>query len=380
MQRTSPALVVGAALLVAALVGTAATLIVGPRPPSLDGAPVSGDEALAAELLAELRPDGIRAASVAVVDLSAPEDARLRTAAVGVLVDGGAPAVPGTPFETGSVAKALDGLLLATMVEAGEVALAEPVGDLVPGTPLADGRATVAEMATHRSGLPRLPTSTLLRGLVSRWTGGNPYAGGPADVLAAAGRAGAPGGAEPVYSNLAAAALGHALAARADRPWETLLAERVLAPAGMTSTTVAATPAEVPAGAARPVTAGGRDVAPWTARGWAPAGVGTWSTAEDLGHLTRGLLEGTAPGATALDPVDDRPEREGEGLFWVLGAGEAAPEVVWHNGMTGGTSAFVGLDRAAGRAVVVLATTDRPVDAAALALLADTPSDAEADR
>ena len=46
--------------------------------------------------------------------------------------------------------------------------------------------------------------------------------------------------------------------------------------------------------------------------------------------------------------------------------------MVWHNGGTAGSSTFVGLDRGAGRAVVLLATTDRTVDDAALALLAGT--------
>lgn len=367
-RRTTTAL---AALAVAAVLGGAATLVVGPRPPSLDGAPVTGDAALADDLLAALGPDGVRAASVAVVDLAAPADERVRTAAVGVLDDDGAPVRPGTPFETGSVAKALDGLLLAEMLAAGEVRLDEPVADLVPGTALADdGDATLRDLATHRSGLPRLPASMLLTGPVLRVTGGDPYTGGPADVLDAAGRAGAPGGAGPRYSNLGAAALGQALATRAGVPWDELLTARVLAPAGLTATTVATSPDEVPADGARPVTAAGRDVAPWVAEGWAPAGVGTWSTAEDLGLLALGLIEGTAPGVAALDPVDDDPARADEGLLWVVGAGEEHPGVVWHNGGTAGSSTFVGLDRGAGRAVVVLATTDRSVDDAALAVLA----------
>lgn len=48
------------------------------------------------------------------------------------------------------------------------------------------------------------------------------------------------------------------------------------------------------------------------------------------------------------------------GMFWQLST-EGDRTVTWHNGRTGGYGAFLGLDRARGRAVVVLAdvATDR---------------------
>jgi serine-type D-Ala-D-Ala carboxypeptidase/endopeptidase len=80
-------------------------------------------------------------------------------------------------FEAGSVTKAMTGLLLALAIEAGEVSSSDRLDRFLPGTGPA-GRATLAELATHTSGLPRLPAATLLRALAHP---GDPY---PGDVTA----------------------------------------------------------------------------------------------------------------------------------------------------------------------------------------------------
>jgi len=351
--------------------GVLAASTVGPHPPRL-GPERTGDPALAARTLDALGgPQGHRSVAVAWV-----EDGAVTTAGLGTTGRGGGPVDADTPFETGSVAKVLTGALLADAVDRGEVRLDEPMGALVPGTALAgSGTATLAEVATHRSGLPRLDPSPLATGraALAGLTAGTPYSGDADAVLAAAGRAGAPGGAEPEYSNLAFAALGDALAVRAGTTYEQLLAERLTGPLGMTATTVAEDPSEVPAGAARPVAGNGREQDPWTAPGWAPAGVGTHSTATDLGALAAALLDGTAPGASALDPVAPSEGGRQSGLAWTTDPadpGRGLPPVTWHDGGTGGTRTYVGLDREGGRAVVLLATGTEGVEAAGEALLA----------
>lgn len=347
--------------LAALVIGALAAALVGPRPPDL-GEARTGDPELAARVVAALGgTSGHRGLAVALV-----EDGRVTTAGLGTTARGGDPVTADTPFETGSVAKALTGMLLADAVQRGEVRLDEPVADLVPGTALAaDGNATLVELATHRSGLPRLDNSpgAVLRSSAASLAAGNPYSGSPAEVLDAAGRAGAPGGAEPAYSNLGFAALGDALAARAGTTYGQLLSDRLTGPLGMTSTTVATTAAQVPAGAAHPVAGNGREQSFWLAEGYAPAGIGTFSTAADLGALATAALEGRAPGQSALDPVApddaDGPEGRQQGLGWVVDRADPArglPALTWHNGGTGGTSSYVALDRDAGRAVVVLAT------------------------
>ena len=67
-----------------------------------------------------------------------------------------------TVFEIGSVTKVFTSLLLADMVERGEVALGDRVTKYLPKTvtmPTREGREiTLLDLATHTSALPRLPT------------------------------------------------------------------------------------------------------------------------------------------------------------------------------------------------------------------------------
>jgi len=65
-------------------------------------------------------------------------------------------ATPETRFEIGSITKGLTGLLFADMIARGEVAPTTTVGELLPvHGPLAG--VTLEQLATHRSGLPRVP-------------------------------------------------------------------------------------------------------------------------------------------------------------------------------------------------------------------------------
>src|SRR6185437_13514122 len=68
-----------------------------------------------------------------------------------------------TVFEIGSVTKVFTSLLLADMVQRGEVALTDPVAKYLPPqvkVPERGGKKiTLVDLATHTSGLPRLPTN-----------------------------------------------------------------------------------------------------------------------------------------------------------------------------------------------------------------------------
>lgn len=72
-----------------------------------------------------------------------------------------------TLFQIGSVTKVFTALLLANMAQRGEVKLDGPVAEYLPGevkVPERDGKQiTLADLATHTSGLPRLPTNLTFR-------------------------------------------------------------------------------------------------------------------------------------------------------------------------------------------------------------------------
>ncbi|RIQ20423.1 serine hydrolase, partial [Jiangella rhizosphaerae] len=106
----------------------------------------------------------------------------------------------------------------------------------------------------------------------------------------------------------------------------------------------------------------------WAGGALGPAG-GVRASIRDLARLVEALLDGTAPGVAALDPVARFGGRTRIGAGWVTTT-LPGREVTWHNGASGGFRSWVGLDRAADTGVAVLSATAAAVDGAGLQLLA----------
>ena len=272
-------------------------------------------------------------------------------------------------FEIGSVSKALTGLLYADSLEHGEVRPETPLAELLPLAATSVGAVTLGSLATHRSGLPRLPAAAHpWRSTWALWRHGtNPYGENLPEFLDQC-RPVPLGRPRPNYSNMGFALLGHALAAAAGTDFAGLLAERLARPLALPAVSVPATPAELTPRSLAGTSRRGRTVEAWTGEGIGPAG-GVRAPIDALALLLEALLAGTAPGAGALDPVADfRPgARIGAGWLVTRARGGA---VTWHNGGTGGFRSFVGLDRAAGVGVAVVTATARSVDGPGFALLA----------
>jgi CubicO group peptidase (beta-lactamase class C family) len=354
-RRPSPA---RTGVLLAATAGTVLAVAVMPSPPRLDEA-TTGDAELARTVRELAGGSGWQSLSVAVIDADG-----VRTAGVGTTGgDDPQPVVETTAYEIGSVGKVLTGMLLADSGLDPDT----PVSELLPDVEFNDAgtaSATLAELATHRSGLPRLRITPpfLAQSVLHRFIGVDPYAGDDrAAVLADAAAASAGSKGEVRYSNLGVALLGQALAEQAGMPYRDLLIERILEPLGMKDTTVAGTAAELLAPRADPFRANGLAVEPWLASGWGPAGIGPWSTAADLSVLVQAMLVGTAPGADAARPRFVAGENEQIGYGWFTDTVDGR-QITWHNGGTGGFRSFVGFDADAGVGVVVLSNTDRSVD------------------
>ena len=275
-------------------------------------------------------------------------ESRVRLGLLGASVD--------TRFEIGSVTKALTGMLLADTVERGRLSLTTEVGEVVPSTDGSDlASVTLLELATHTSGLPRLPFngSGVARALPYAVWGRNPYRTSPASVIAAAVRQPLRGRGQRRYSNIGTAVLGEVLALSASTDYSSLLTEAILRPLGMEATAVSTKGCRAPLGRS----AWGLPRDRWVLHGYAPAG-GILSTIEDMVRLARRLLDGSAPGVAALDPINgvqtDRPDRR-TGLFWFIdGPTDQVPAITWHDGGTGGYSAFLALIPDVHRAVIIL--------------------------
>lgn len=280
---------------------------------------------------------------------------------------------PDADFEIGSVSKGITGLLYADACGRGEVGPDTTLGELLPLAGSAAAGLALAAVSRHSSGLPRLAprgpgqASLLSRSVSFLLRGTNPYGESIADLLAQA-RAVRLRPPRPRYSNFGFELLGHAIAAAAGTSYRDLVAARLCAPLGLTSVYLPATPGELRPGALVGSGRSGRPRQPWTGEALAPAG-GIRASVRDMATLTRALLDGTAPGMAALDPVAGfagRAVRIGAGWITLEAKGRS---ITWHNGATGGFSSWIGLDREAGTGVVLLSASSGLLDRHGFALL-----------
>jgi len=345
----------------AALAVLAGGVLAAPRPPALSTS-ATGDPALARSLAdkAGLEPGARDTLASAVID---PDG----------VTYAGLGADETTEFEIGSITKTFTALLLAQAVERGEVTLTDPVGDYLDLGDSAAAGATLVELSTHRSGLPRIATtpSALVTSLWSSYRANDPY---PYDLAALEEHARTAELTDPgtvAYSNLGVALLGQALAAAAGTEYAELLQTRVLDPLGMTGTSIATTADALPSGARTGYTAAGRPAAAWTMGAYAPAGA-IRSTVADMARYGQALL--SADPALGVDPAavlnPQGPAGAGPliGLAWFTQAPDDGT-ATWHNGGTGGFASMMALDRAANRAVIVLGNSATSVDAVAMQIL-----------
>ena len=263
-----------------------------------------------------------------------------------------------TLFEIGSVTKVFTGLLLADMARRGEVRLDDPADKYLPAgyaLPSRNGRRiTLLDLAAQHSGLPRLPSN------FAPADAANPYADySQARLLAwlKLFRPSRAAGATYEYSNLGVGLLGELLARRAGTDYAALVRRRIAAPLGMADTAVALNPGQK-ARLAQPHDEYMRPQAPWDLGALAGAGA-LRSDADDLLTFLAANL-GLRRSALAPAMAAMRTKRAGGygpnadiGIAWNLLATPAG-EIVFHNGATGGSRAFVGFDPARRRGVVVL--------------------------
>ncbi len=354
---------IGIALALVAIVALVGVFAM-PRPPSLSMT-VTGDRALAARVRPHLQ-GALDRVSVATIDGNTVTYAHFG-------------ADDTTEYEIGSITKTFTSLLLADAIARGEVTADTTVGALLPLAGTAVANVTLAELASHRSGLPLVATrlqdqAALYLLAVTRR---DPYIQDADRVVALAHAATLSNRGHVTYSNLGAALLGHALASATKMEYARLVEERIFRPLGMTASSVPVTAGNLPADALTGFSSAGRGQAPWTLNGWAAAG-GIRSTPTDMVRYARALLDGSAPGVAALTPRWESsinafaPHWEsGEqrvGYAWFTEKIKGRP-VTWHDGGTAGFASIIVLDRANDRAVIILSNTNASVGDAGITLV-----------
>jgi len=306
------------------------------------------------EILVE-RIDKLRQSVGIVVGIIEPQGSRI--VAYGGLDSGDSRPLDGdTVFEIGSITKVFTSLLLADMVQRGEVQLEDPVGNYLPGQvrvpEFQGGQITLKDLSMHMSSLPRMPSN------VDSSDPANPFAEYSVarlyDFLSSY-QLPREVGSGFEYSNLGGALLGHALARRSGMDYGALVEMRITRPLGMNNTRIPLTN-EMREHLALGHAYGLTPTANWDLGALDAAGA-LHSTANDLlrflaanlGYTSTQLARPMASMIQARRNID-----EGEvGLGWFIRNHEGV-EIVSHGGSTGGYRSFIGYDPKARAGVVVL--------------------------
>jgi CubicO group peptidase (beta-lactamase class C family) len=242
-----------------------------------------------------------------------------------------------TLFEIGSITKVFTGILLADAVRRGDATLEDSIAKHLPADLLpADSvlrEVTLLDLATHTSGLPRLP-GNLDEGANPL----DPYAQYSTEKLYAYLKGFQKSDFESrgkmSYSNLGVGLLGHLLERISGKPYETLARETIFAPLGMKDSFVQRRPEDLPADRADRFAAGhsgGKEVPHWHLDALAGAGA-IVSTARDLARFAEGhWSEKAPPELRAAMDLAAQPQRNGVGLCWLIGEAGLS-----HDGGTGG--------------------------------------------
>jgi serine-type D-Ala-D-Ala carboxypeptidase/endopeptidase len=278
-----------------------------------------------------------------------------------------------TLFEIGSITKVFTALLLADMVQRGEVTLSDPVAKYLPlGVKVPEWNAepiTLQHLAMHVSGLPRMPMNFRPR------NDKDTFADYTVDALyqfLSSYELRRYVGSQYEYSNVATGLLGHVLARRAGMDFEELVRTRITGPLGLTSTGIA-----LLQGTENRLAPGHDEhlerVPNWHATALAGAGALRSSTSDLLDFLAVQMGLETSPLVEAIAIMRSirgprgRVNRE-MALGWLVSK-VGGGEFLWHSGGTGGYSTFIGFDLKSRLGVVVLSNTVIPIEDIGLQLL-----------
>ena len=274
-------------------------------------------------------------------------------------------------YEIGSITKTFTGTLLAEMSLRGEVAFSDPVRRYLPNGVVVpreeDREITLEDLATHSSGLPRVPPNMLEGSNPS-----DPYAHIDEARLyeeLAVTTLDFPIGSRCAYSNFGFGLLGHALARAAGRPLSELMRERITAPLAMDRTAFTPQGDDLAQGFA-----GKAPGVRWTGEMFSGAGCGYESTIDDM--LTFGEANAD-PDSTPIAAAINEAHRErigmdeltSVGLGWVRIRLKDSSIALFHNGGTGSFRSSLVCHQATKTVVVALCNAaDAMLDAATIGL------------
>ena len=269
-----------------------------------------------------------------------------------------------TQYEIGSVTKTFTAYLLAKQIQQGNISLSSSLSEFFSDAPNVD----LQSLATHTSGLPRLPPSLSTSADVN-----DPYANTTRTSLSEDLKNIAVGKPEYEYSNFAYGALAEALALNANSTYAEQVEAQIFAPLEMNNSYVAVKSSDKQAHLAKGFNMMGEALAPWYFGAISGAGavVATLpDTAKYLQHmmtLARQKSDLTALLFTVVKPP--------HALGWVVSEDSAGKTFIWHNGMTAGFSSFVGFYADGSRGVALLNSQAISIDELGVKILSNADFD-----
>jgi serine-type D-Ala-D-Ala carboxypeptidase/endopeptidase len=278
-----------------------------------------------------------------------------------------------TVFEIGSITKVFTALALADMAERGELQLTDPIEKFLPKTvnlPTRNGKSmTLIDLATHTSGLPRLPDNFHPQAV------DNPYADYTISQLyqfLSSYQLTREIGAKYEYSNLGVGLLGHILTLKAGMDYETLIKTRITQPLQMSDTAIQLSPT------LRSRLATGHDELGQPVSNWdLPTLAGAGALRSTANDLLKFLAAQQGLTKSSLGPVMQKTQAEQRptdvptlaiGLGWHR-LNQPGTTLIFHDGGTGGYRSFMGFNQANQLGVVVLSNSSHDISDIGLHLL-----------
>ena len=277
-------------------------------------------------------------------------------------------------FEIGSISKVFTCIMLADEVLKGTMKLSDPISKYLPkgvNVPNRNGKEiTLQDLATHSSGLPRMPDN------FNPADQSNPYKDySPALMYAflSSHELTRDIGSEYEYSNYGMGLLGHILELHTGKNYEDLLIEKIANPCNMPNTRLVLTDSMIKNLAK--AHSQGVEVSNWDLTGLAGAG-GIRSSAEDMVAFMKanmGITKSDLYNAMKLShqvAYEKEADQFKIGLGWHY-AQNGEDTIIWHNGATGGYKSFAGYIAGTQKGVVVLGNSDGEVGRFGMKLLGD---------
>ncbi|RUO43406.1 serine hydrolase domain-containing protein [Idiomarina aquatica] len=263
----------------------------------------------------------------------------------------------GKQFEIGSVSKTLVAWLLADALSKGLITEDTRLKAYWPEANEQVADIRLVDLATHHSGLPRLPENLTLTNI------NDPYVDfGMADLKQAVADASVSLPANYQYSNFGYGLLAETLAKVYDTTFADLMQDKLFTELGLSQSYLALEPVDNPQ-----LIAGtridGKPVPHWHFDAMAGAGA-VVSTLDDMVRYVQAVMRPAEQHRELvqqlLKPRETLGENSQQALGWLIDQ-QDGQQLIWHNGQTAGFASFVGFNDKGTRAVVILNSRARSV-------------------